>query len=143
MGLDAILRVIPASEYRKLRADPKHYITREVAKFDLYREWSALDAALNKLGGPASLAIRGNRPSHEAFEDSWETYFAHATPAFVKKIHRALAKISQERLIAALKDAGWQVRKYEHKTYWKCLETLKEAYRLAAKQSACVSILIC
>ena len=143
MGLDAVLTVIPASEYRKLRADPRHYVPRAVSKFDLYREWNALDVALNWLGNPLGLALRGDRPDLESFEDDWEIYSAIVTGALVKKLAKALTKVTAKLILAALKDAGWRLTASERKDCVSALKTLNLAYRSAAKNSAIVCILIC
>src|SRR2546421_12751050 len=142
MGVNGNLTVIPATEFRKVRADPMHYVPRAAGRFDLYREWLSLQVALDTMGSPLNLALRGNRP--QGPEESWdECYFAYVTPALVKKIGQALGKVTDDQFIAALKAAGWHPRKREHKYYLGALQTLKDAYRSAARQGACLSILIC
>jgi hypothetical protein len=142
MALDATLTVIAASEYRKSVADP-HYIPKSGAKFELYRDWHTLDSALNKIGAPVSLAMRGNRPGPFAFDEDWDAYFSHATAGLVKKIDKALGKVSDEEFLAALREAGWRFRKRDEGSHLGSLETVKAAYRAAAKKSACLQILIC
>ncbi|MCI0379413.1 MAG: YfbM family protein [Gemmataceae bacterium] len=143
MGLDASFTVIPLDEFRKYRKDPMHYIFPDtLAKIDLYREWDGLDLALQKMKSPLSLAIRGDQPEGEAYDKGWDAYFAFVTAPLVKKINKALTAVSEEELIAALKEAGLRLRKNEHKDYIGALKGLKAAYRAAAKIKGCLSILI-
>jgi hypothetical protein len=143
MGYDGSLRVITAGEYRKYQADRQHYVMKHGAQFELYRGWFDLDAALSKMGDPLSLAIRGNRPDLFAFDDDWDAYFSFVTPGLVKKIHEALGKIKLDDFLAALKEAGWKVRKREHESFGDLLKALKAAYREAAKKGSYLKIMIC
>lgn len=144
MGLDAVLTVIPAAEYRKYRANPQHHVPPTRGEFELYREWFWLDAALNKMKAPLHFALRGNRPEGASWDEDWGgAYFAFATVGFVKKIDKSFAKVSKNEFLTALKVAGSRLRKYEQEACYGALKTLKAAYRAAAKNNACLVILIC
>src|SRR5688572_16958685 len=110
MGLNAYLTVIARSEYRKYpRANPA-----ALAQFDLHKGWVPLEAALRTMPPLLDLALRGNRPTVEEFEDDWDAYDAFVTPALVRRISAALASVSDGELIAALKGVGFAERKRDH-----------------------------
>jgi hypothetical protein len=138
MGIDATLTVVPRNEARRKQRSP------DLPRFELYREWNELDRALEKMGPPASLALRGNQSESEMEEMDAELFLV--PPTLVKKISNALAAVSEEKLLVAIheerKKTGWRLRKYEHKGWIAILETLKEAYRLASKQGAYVEVFI-
>lgn len=138
MGLNAYLTVIARSEFRRYpQANPEG-----LAQFDLNRGWMPLELALRTMPSPLNLALRGNRPTVEAFEDDWDAYDAFVTPALVQRISAALAGVSDEELIAALKSVEFAQRKREHAEYLAFFERLKAAYREAAKQDAYLRIFI-
>lgn len=138
MGIDATLTVVPRNEVRKKQRSP------DLRRFELYREWNELDHALEKIGPPASLALRGNQSESEMEDMDAELFLV--PPALVKKISKALAAVSDHKLLEVLheerKKTGWRLRNYEHKGWIGILETLKEAYRLASKQGAYVEVFI-
>ena len=139
MGLNAYLTVIARSEYRKYpRVHPA-----ALAQFDLNRGWMPLELALRTMSSPLDLALRGDRPTVEEFEDDWDAYDAFVTPAVVRKINTALAGVSDEELIAALKSVGFAQRKREYAEHLACFKELKSAYQAAAKHDAYLRIFIC
>ena len=139
MGLNAYLTVITRSEYRKYpRVNPA-----ALAQFDLNKGWAPLELALRTMSPPLDVALRGDRPTAEEFEDDWDAYDAFVTPALVRRISAALAGVSDEELIAALKSVGFAQRKREHPEHLAFFERLKAAYREAAKRDAYLRIFIC
>jgi len=109
MGFDASLTVVPRGAIRK-----SHRLSTGLARFELYRVWADLQPALDALGRPLDLVLRGNRPMTEDNDDS---VHALVTPALVKPIHTALGTISAEQLLEAIhanrKKTDWRLRKYE------------------------------
>src|SRR5262245_16661814 len=91
MGLDATITVVPRSEVRKKQRAAK------LRKFELYREWHELDCALEKIGGPARLALRDNTPTPEDELDDCELFLV--PPALVKKISKALDTVPGTKLL--------------------------------------------
>jgi hypothetical protein len=148
MSIEATLTIMPPTELRKFKKDPRKYVRpKEIEQFDLYGYWSDLDEALVTFGEPLKFTIMGadrcnwdERDEDEEMDTVWD---ADVSPALVKKISRALAKITDEKLLAALKQAGIKLRKYEQKDYLGVFETLKSAYRKAAKNGAYVCVFIC
>lgn len=139
MGLNAYLTVIARREYRKYpRVNPA-----ALAQFDLNKGWVPLELALRTMPPPLDLALRGNRPTVEQFEDDWDAYDAFVTPALVRNINTALAGVSDEELIAALKSVGFAQRKREHAEHLAYFNELKAAYQAAAKHDAYLRIFIC
>jgi hypothetical protein len=139
MGLDATLMVIARSEYRKYpRAKPV-----AVAQFDINRGWLALDLAFQTLPAPLGLALRGDRPTVEEFEDEWDAYDAFVSLELVRKISRALARVTDDELITALQSVGYAQRKREHAEHFAAFKELKAAYQTAAKHNAYLRIFIC
>jgi len=139
VGLRATLSVISRKEYRKFpRVSPA-----AVAEFDLCKGWTPLELALRTMRQPLGLALRGNRPTLEEFEDDWDAYDAFVTPALVCKVSTALEGVSDGELIAALKAAGFNLRKREHAEHLAAFGLLKAAYREAVKRDAYLRIFIC
>jgi hypothetical protein len=139
VGLNATLSVITRKEFRKYpRVNPA-----VVAEFDLAKGWTPLELALQTMPSPLNLALRGNRPAVEEFEDDRDAYDAFVTPAFVRRISTALAGVSDNELITALKSVGFAQRKREHAEHLAFFKELKAAYRTAAKQDAYLRIFIC
>jgi hypothetical protein len=138
MGIEATITVVPRSEARKKHRTPK------LPRFELYKEWDELDSALETLGSPACMALRGNKPTPD--DEEWECQFFLVPPALVKRISKALRAISNDRLLAIIheqrKKIGWRLRKYEHKEKISVFETLKAAYALAAKKNAYLQVFI-
>jgi hypothetical protein len=138
MGIDATLTVVPRNEMRKKQR------SRDLPRFELGREWNELDGALEGIGPPASLALRGNQ-SESDMEDMDADFFS-VPPALVKRISKALAAVSDDQLLEAIhqerKKTGWRLRKYEHKRWIAAIETLRDAYRTASEQDAYVQVLI-
>src|SRR5262249_47376823 len=128
MGFDASLTVVAREDIRKQR-----WLSAGIAKFELYRAWSDLQAALDTLGKPLDAALRGNRPMTA---DDDDCVHALVTPALVRRIHAALGALADEDLLAAIhadrKKTGWRLRKYEHKAMLAAFGTLKAAYQSAA-----------
>eukprot|EP00913_Durusdinium_trenchii_P013373 g12554.t1 len=131
----------------ELQSALRAYYPREnpapVAEFELWDGWTPLELALRKMPSPLNLALRGNRPTMEKFEDDWDAYDAFVTPAFVRKVDIALNAVSDDELIAALKEEGFARTKREHPEYLASFACLKEAYREAADQNAYLRIFIC
>ncbi|MBL8797126.1 MAG: hypothetical protein JNM56_24710 [Planctomycetia bacterium] len=139
MGLNANLTVISRGDFRKYpRVSPT-----PLAEFALNKGWTPLELALRGMPKPLSLALRGDRPTLEEFEDDWDAYDAFVTPGLVRRIDVALAGISDADLIAALKTLGFARRKREHPEYIAFFGLLKAAYREAAKRDAYLRIFIC
>lgn len=139
MGLNADLTVIARGDYRKFpRVSPT-----PLAEFCLNKGWVPLERALRDMPKPLGLALRGDRPTLEEFEDDWDAYDAFVTPALARKIDAALAELADEVYIAAVKSAGWSLRKREHAEHLAALAVLKAAYREAVKQDAYLRIFIC
>jgi hypothetical protein len=139
VGLNATLSVITRKEFRKY----PHTNPAVVAEFDLWKGWGPLESALQTMLPPLNLTFRGNRPTVEEFEDDWDAYDAFVTPALVRRISAALAGVCGEELIAALKSVGFAHRKREHPEHLAAFETLRAAYREAAKRDAYLRIFIC
>ena len=139
MGLNAYLTVIARSEYRKYpRVNPAG-----LTQFDLNKGWMPLELALRTMPTPLDLALRGDRPTIEDFEDDWDAYDAFVSLALVRRISIALATVSHDDLIAALKSVGFAQRKREHPEHLAFFERLKAAYREAARRDAYLRIFIC
>ncbi len=102
-----------------------------------------MDLALQTMPAPLGLALRGNRPTVEGFEDDWDAYDAFVTPALVRRIDAALAGVSDEAFLAALKAAEWSLRKRDHAQHLAEFGVLKAAYREAAERDAYLRIFIC
>ena len=139
VGLNASLEVIARSEFRKYpRVSPA-----AVARFDLWKGWGPLESALRTMPPPLNVALRGNRAAVEESEDDWDAYDAFVTPALVRRVSAALANVSAEELIAALRSVGFAQRKREHAEHLAAFETLKAAYGEGAKWEAYLRIFIC
>jgi hypothetical protein len=139
VGLNAYLTVIARSDYRKFpRVNPT-----PLAEFALHKGWTPVEAALHGMPKPLGLALRGDRPTLEEFEDDWDAYDAFVTPALARKIDAALARVSDDEFIAALKAAGWSLRKREFAEHLAAFGMLKAAYREAAKRGAYLRVFIC
>src|SRR6185437_4597163 len=130
MGIEATLTVVPRGVVRKKRR------ASDLSRFDLYKEWNELDSALEEIGRPVCLALRGDRPAPDDEEADCELILV--PPALVKRISKALGAVSDDRLLAVIheqrKRIGWRLRKYEHKYALAAFETLKAAYGLAARK---------
>ena len=139
MGVDVTITVLTASERRKARRPPG------LPTFDLGRAWPDLDSALRELGGPAGSALRGSKPALEDEFDAGD--FFVATPAQVKRTDAALGKMADAELLEVIrrqrKEIGQRLREYEHKGLIAAFDTLKAAYRLAARKGAYLEILFC
>ena len=139
MGLNAYLTVVAKSEYRKYpRVNPAG-----LAQFDLNKGWVPLELALRTMPSPLDLALRGDRPAGEDFEDDWDAYDAFVSLALVRRISTALATVPDDELIAALKSVGFARRKREQPEHLASFERLKAAYREAARRDAYLRIFIC
>jgi hypothetical protein len=138
MGIEATLTVVPRNEVRLKRRSPG------LSEFELYKEWNELDRALEKMGTPASLALRGNQSDAEMEDMDAELFLV--PPGLVKRISKALDAVSHEKLLAAIheerKKTGWRLRKYEHKGRIAIFERVREAYRVASKKNAYLEIFI-
>lgn len=147
MGISADFTVIPVTEYRKHRSKPDTYLfPTTLAKFELYKEWGTLNSTFSRLPHPLGLAIRGDRPTHESFEDWEEVYTAFVTPGLVKKINKALQNLTDEDYIAALKarlkEIKTTLRTCEHRFYLTSLQKVRDAYQQAATEGAYLYIFI-
>jgi hypothetical protein len=138
MGICATLTIFPRNEVRKKKRSP------DLQQFELWKEWNELDQALQAMGSPANLALRGNQSESEMEDVDAELFLI--PPSLVKKISKALAAISDEVFLETIhenrKKTGWRLRKSEHKDRLAVLETLRDAYRLASKQSAYLEVFI-
>lgn len=121
MGLNATLSVVSQREFRKY---PKTNPTPAL-EFELCHGWTPLDLALQSMPSPANLAFRGNRPMVEKFDDDWDAYDAFVTPACVRKINAALMELSDNELIANLKDLGFAQNQTERKEHLAFFLSLK------------------
>src|SRR5262245_21038744 len=138
MGLNAYLTVIARSEYRKYpRVNPA-----ALAQFDLNKVVDAAGTGIANNATTARFGTPGDRSTVEEFEDGCDAYDAFVTPAMVRRISVALAGVSDEELIAALKSVGFAQRKREHPEHVAFFERLKAAYQEAAKQDAYLRIFI-
>jgi hypothetical protein len=139
VGLNASLSVIARSEFRKYpRVNPTPLVD-----YELYKEWNSLELALRIMPTPLGLALRGNRPTVEEFDDDWDAYDAFVTPGLVRRVSEALAGVTEDELVSALKEQGFASHKAERTGYLAAFRTLKAAYREAAKQDAYLRIFIC
>jgi hypothetical protein len=136
MGIEAVITVVPRSEYRK---QPRK---QDLPRFEIV-QWGDLEDALEEIGKPVSMALRG-KPPFSDYEDPDYNFFI-VTPALAKKISKALSTIPNEKLLAVIheqrKKHGWRLRKYEHKYALAAFETLKQVYQMAARQGAYLEIL--
>src|SRR5262245_9039619 len=110
MGIEAIITVIPRSEYGK------RHRAGDLPRFEL-TEWRDLDGALEEIGKPVSMALRGKQPASE--DEDLDCDFVVVTPALGKRISKALSTIPDEKLLEVIhrqrRKNGWRLRKYEHK----------------------------
>ncbi len=132
MGIEAIITVVPRSEFRKR---PRK---QDLPTFEL-NDWGDLDAALKEIGKPVGMALRGNKPEYL----DWG--FIIVTPALAGKISKALSTIPHEQLRTVIheqrKKHGWRLRKYEHQSVLAAFKMLKDAYQMASEQGAYLEIL--
>jgi len=148
MSIEASITVMPPQELRKWKKDPKNYVFPKRIKqfeFELYHFWGDFDDALVHLGEPLQFAIMGmNRAEWDEPDEEMDTVWdAYIPPAMVKKIERALSKISDEAFLAALNQSGTKLRKRQYREFLEVFSTLKAAYRAAAKKKSYVCVLIC
>jgi hypothetical protein len=138
MGIEAVLTVVPKTEFRKRPRRP------DLPRFDLHKEWSGLRLALEEIGRPASLALSGNDGEGENDDSDFELIIV--TPALAKKIDKALQAKRDDELLALIderrKSWGGRLRKSEHKYQLAAFEIVKAAYRLAASTDAYVEVFI-
>lgn len=138
MGITATITVVPRGDARKWPRRP------DLPSFQLGKEWVELDSALEAIGRPACIALRGSKPTRD--DDGMDSVLVRVPPATAKKVYSALLTISNDRLLAAIherrKRHGWRLRNYEEKHKIAAFEALKKAYRLAAREGANVEIFI-
>jgi hypothetical protein len=167
MGLVATMKVLPAAAFRRHKKDlTKLKNGTEGPSFELDKAWLEFHTALRKKPKPLSLAISGDSPAYgkvegglvraadarpltdEELEDESldeeqdDFYLGYASPGLVTKLEKALAKLSEEDLFAAIKTAGWPCRKGDQKYYRFALDAMRKAYRAAAKKGDALEILI-
>jgi hypothetical protein len=139
MGVEATITVLTRGERRKKQWPP------DLPKFELFKDWPELDSALEELGGPATMALRGRKPVRE--DEEMDFGWVVVPPTLVKKISTALGKVPDAELLEVVhrqrKKIGWRLRKYEHKGVIAVFNTLKAAYHLAARKGAYLEILFC
>ena len=171
MGMVASLEVVPAASFQRHKSTLAELeIPANAASFQLDKAWLQLHCALRGLPKPLSLAISGDCPCYSRLEgglvgmpgeldmndDEWEKleqkwddegidpscYIGFFSPALVKKLDRALGKLTEEALFAAIKTAGWSLNKGDKKYYGLAFRELKKACQVAAKKEDALRILI-
>lgn len=142
MGLTGTITVVSRADVRR-----KQFFTPGLAHVDLDKAWVHLQIALDTLGRPLGLALRGDRPLSDEDDDC---IHALVTPAAVKRVSRALGAVPMKDFLAAI-EADKKERTAELQAYhdgWvrelvARFADLKAAYRLAARRDAYVEIFIC
>jgi hypothetical protein len=171
MGMVASLDVVPAAAFRRHKpALAELEIPSNASSFQLDKAWLELHCALRGMPKPLCLAISGDCPCYsrlegglvgipgeldvddeewEKLEQKWEEegidtscYIGFFSPAFVKKLDRALGKLTEEALFAAIKTAGRSLNKGDQKYLRSAFRELKKACQVAAKKGDALRILI-
>jgi hypothetical protein len=144
MGLSATITVVARSDIRQ-----KRFFSAGIAKVDLDKAWARLQIALDSLGSPLTLALRGTR-SPSPLGDDDDCFHGLVPPALVKRISAALNAVSKKTLLKAIeadkKESTAELQEY-HDGWLRELQVrfndLKHAYRLAAKKDAYIEIFMC
>lgn len=167
MGLIACMKVVPAEAFNRHKKDlTKLDGAAKEPSFNLDKAWLEFHTALREGPKPLCLMISGDSPAYgklegglvraagavpltdEELEDESldeeqdDFYLGYASPGLVKKVVEALPKLSEEKLFAAIKAAGWPCRKGDQKYYRFALVEMRKAYRAAAKNGDALEILI-
>lgn len=172
MGMVASLDVVPAATFRRNKsALAELEIHAGAASFGIDKAWLQLHCALRGMPKPLCLAISGDCPSYsrleggllglpgeeevddekewEKLEQKWleegidtSCYIGYFSPALVKKLDRALGKLTEEELFAAIKTDGWPLLKGDKKYYGFAFGELKKACQVAAKKGDALRIMI-
>jgi len=171
MGMIASLEAVPAASFRRHKsALAELELPADSASFQLDKAWLQLHCALRGMPKPLCLAISGDCPTYsrlegglvgmpgeldvddeewEKLEQKWEEegidtscYIGFFSPALVKKLDRALGKLTEEALFAAIKTAGWSLKRGDKKYYGFAFGELKKACQVAAKKGDALRIMI-
>jgi len=127
-------------------------LPEDCASFDLDKAWLEIHLALRQMRAPVNRALRGDRTIYGALEGGVlevpedehgpDAFIGLATPGLVKKIDKALASLTGQRLVSLIKKDGWEVDSHRRDYYARCLKELKSAYRTAAKQDSYLQVFI-
>lgn len=164
MGLVASLEVVPAAAFKRhKRALEKLEVPAGAPSFSLDKAWLQFHTTLRAMPRPFCLAISGDHAAYgrlegglvraqgeEPSDDEDETedemgddfYLGYASPALVQKVDQALRKLTEEKMLAAVKAAGWSLGTGGKKYYGTAFQELKKAYRAAAKKNDALQVLI-
>lgn len=116
MGLIASLEIVPAAVFKRhKRALEKLEVPAGASSFSLDKAWLQFHTTLRAMPKPLCLSISGDQ---------------------------AMGKLTEEKMLAAVKAAGWSLGTGGKKYYGAAFEELKKAYRAAAKKNDALQILI-
>ncbi len=143
MGVIASLTVIPADRLNKTMTYFKRGAripSSDKYRFYIDKAWIDFHEAFKELPEPLPFAVMG--PDFKKMEQEVELDFIIISPALVKEVNLALKKLSEEKMIAALKKKAI-VSRYSKGSYQRYyFGVFKKAYRMAAKESAGIAVLI-
>jgi hypothetical protein len=163
MAMVASVEAVPAATFRRhKRALAELEIPAGAASFQLDKAWLQLHCALRGMPKPLCLAISGDCPAYSRLEggllgmpgeldvddEEWEKleqkwleegidtscYIGFFSPALVKKLDRALGKLTEEELFAAIKTDGWSLHKGDKKYYGFAFGELKRACQVRPRR---------
>ena len=160
MGLVATIKIVPASVFRRNRSALEELkVPPGASSFSLDKAWLQFHTTLRAMPKPLCLVIsgdhaacgrlegglvraQGEEPSDDEDELADDFYLGYASPALVKKVDQALGKLTDEKMLAAIRAAGWSLGTGGKKYYGTAFRELKKAYRAAAKKNDALEVII-
>ncbi|WP_020474767.1 DUF1877 family protein [Zavarzinella formosa] len=142
MGLTATVTAVARGDIRQ-----RQFFSTGIAEVDLDKAWSRLQEALDTLGSPLKLTLRGTR---SLLDDDDDCVHGLVPPALVKRISKALTAVTKKQWLAAIeadkKERTAKLQEY-HDGWVRELQArfddLKGIYRLAARKDAYIEIFMC
>jgi hypothetical protein len=164
MGLVASIQIVPAAVFKRHKSALEELeVPAGAPSFWLDKAWLQFHTTLRAMPKPLCLAISGDHSAcgrlegglvraqgEEPGDDEDESedelgddfYLGYASPALVQKVNQALGKLTEEKMLAAIKGAGWSLGTGGKKYYGTAFRELKKAYRAAAKKKDALQVII-
>lgn len=160
MGLVASLEVVPAAVFRRhKRALDELEVPAGALSFWLDKAWLEFHTTFRAMPKPLCLVISGDHPARgqlegglvraqgedpEADEDELgdDFYLGYASPGLVQKVDQSLRRLSEDKMLAAVKAAGWSLGRGGRTYYGTAFRELKKAYRVAARNKSALQVII-
>jgi hypothetical protein len=148
MGMCASFYLMPRAAFERCRVDPRgdHFPSGATA-FDIDKAHTLFHVVFREMPAPLNRAVEGDLCPHGGLDDPGDdaTHIGYVSPEAVRVIAQALARIDLPQMFQSAQQLGWSwaILGSDWDYYKLNWQSLRKAYRTAARDGCALAVLMC